>query len=74
MRRLVVLVLAAVLTLLEAGSNTTKGYPDREMGFANFDALSRYDDVAAFLKSGQHDLAFRISIDDSVVLKQWVKS
>jgi hypothetical protein len=64
-------VLAAVLTLLEAGSNSTKGYPDREMGFANFDALSRYDDVAAFLKSGQHDPAFRISIDDSVALKNF---
>ncbi len=65
------LVLVAVLTLLETGSNSTKGYPDREMGFANFDTLSRYDDIAAFLKSGQHDPSFRISIDDSVVLKNF---
>jgi hypothetical protein len=64
-------VLVAVLTLLESGSNSTKGYPDREMGFANFEALSRYDDVAAFLKSGQHDPSFRISIDDSVALKNF---
>lgn len=63
--------LAAALMILEAGSNSTKGYPDREMGFVNFDILSRYDDVAAFIQDGRRDPAFRVSIDDSVALKNF---
>ncbi|MBI2684976.1 MAG: YfhO family protein [Acidobacteria bacterium] len=62
------MILAALLMVVETGSNSTKGYPDREMGFANFDLLSRHDDVAAFLPKGE---LYRITIDESVGLKNF---
>ncbi|MFN0102238.1 MAG: YfhO family protein [Bryobacteraceae bacterium] len=64
-------VLASVLVISEIGSNSTRGFPDREMGFLNFDALSRNDDVAAFLLKQRRDTPFRITIDPAIVPKNF---
>lgn len=64
-------VVVALLVVAEIGANSTKGYPDREMGFANFENLSRYDDVAGYLLAERKAAPFRTTIDDSVALKNF---
>ncbi len=59
-------ILAAALVLAEVGANSTKGYPDREMGFVNVDALTRYDDIAAYIRAQRLQTPFRITVDDTV--------
>jgi hypothetical protein len=61
--------LLGALLLAEIGANTGQGYPDREMGFANLDQLTRYDDIAAFLTAERRAAPFRITVDDSVGLQ-----
>jgi hypothetical protein len=61
--------LIGMLILAETGANSTKGYPDREMGFANLDKLASYDDIAAFLTAERRAAPFRITVDDSVELQ-----
>ena len=61
--------LIGMLILAETGANTTQGYPDREMGFANLDKLTSYDDIAGFLSAQRRAAPFRITVDDSVELQ-----
>ena len=62
-------VLASALALAEVGANSTKGYPDREMGFVNLEALSRYDDIAVYISAQRRQTPFRITVDDGVALQ-----
>ncbi|MBL8242128.1 MAG: YfhO family protein [Bryobacterales bacterium] len=60
------LLTVALLIFVETGANTTRSYPDREMGFVNLEKLTRNDDVAGFLHEQRAKAPFRISVDDSV--------
>lgn len=60
------LLTVALLIFAELGANTTRSYPDREMGFLNLEKLNRNDDVAGFLREQRAKSPFRISVDDSV--------
>ncbi len=63
--------LAAALVLVEVGSNTTRSFPDREMGFANYDSLSMHDDIAAYLQAERKKTPFRITVAESVSPKNF---
>jgi hypothetical protein len=60
------LLVVALLIFAEVGANTTRSYPDREMGFVNLEKLTRNDDVAGFLLEQRSKTPFRISVDESV--------
>jgi len=64
-------LLVAALVIAEIGANSTKGFPDREMGFVNFQALSSNDDVAAFLLAQRRGTPFRITVDSSITPKNF---
>lgn len=62
-------VLTGALVFAEVGANSTRFYPDREMGFVNFDKLSLYDDIAGYLREQRAQTPFRITVDDAVGLQ-----
>ena len=64
-------LLVSALVFAETGANSTKGFPDREMGFVNFQALSSNDNVAAFLLAQRRDTPFRITVDASITPKNF---
>lgn len=61
------MLMASLLVIAEIGANSTRGYPDREMGFANFQALSANDDIANFLRDQRQRTPFRITVDRSII-------
>ena len=63
--------MVSALVFAETGANSTKGFPDREMGFVNFQALSSNDNVAAFLLAQRRDTPFRITVDASITPKNF---
>lgn len=65
------LLMAALLVIGEIGANSTKGLPDREMGFVNFQAMSSNDDVAAFLRARRQEAPFRITVDPGITPKNF---
>jgi len=62
-------VLAGALILVEIGGNTTKSYPDKEMGFATYDRLRKYDDIAGFLAEQRKAGPFRFTVDEGLGLQ-----
>jgi len=65
------MLMASLLVIAEIGANSTKGYPDREMGFVNFNAMSSNDDVAAFLRAQRQETPFRITVDPDITPKNF---